>query len=136
VRQAVEVRDIDYPAAQDNGYAVWGAFANHYRPALYFVDADGVIRDQHFGEGRCHESERVIQRLLGVERDLVSVEGAGVDADASSDHLQTPETYLGYGRSEQFASSHNAAFDQRGSYEPPRPGPQPLGARRRVDDRA
>src|SRR3954454_24329119 len=52
VRQAVEVRDINYPVAQDNDYAVWSAFANHYWPALYFVDADGVIRDKHFGEGR------------------------------------------------------------------------------------
>jgi hypothetical protein len=83
VRQAVEVRDVDYPVAQDNGYAVWSAFANHYWPALYFVDADGVIRDQHFGEGRYDKWERVIQRLLDVERELVSVEGAGVEADAS-----------------------------------------------------
>src|SRR5215212_1608775 len=57
VRQAVEVRDINYPVAQDNDYAVWSAFANHYWPALYFVDADGVIRDKHFGEGRYEESE-------------------------------------------------------------------------------
>jgi hypothetical protein len=119
VRQAVEARDIDYPVAQDNDYAVWSAFANHYWPALYFVDADGVVRDKHFGEGRYGESERVIQRLLGMKRELVSVEGVGVEADADCDHLQTPETYLGYGRSEQFASSHAAVFDQRGTYELP-----------------
>jgi hypothetical protein len=63
-RQAVEVRDIDYPVEQDNDYAVWSAFANHYWPALYFVCKDGVIRDQQFGEGRYEESERVIQGLL------------------------------------------------------------------------
>src|SRR4051794_9338994 len=45
-------RDIDYRVAQENDYAVWSAFANHHWPALYFVDADGVIRDKHFGEGR------------------------------------------------------------------------------------
>jgi hypothetical protein len=126
VRQAVEVRDINYPVAQDNDYAVWSAFANHYWPALCFVDADGVIRDKHFGEGRYEESELVIQRLLGVARDLVSVEGVGVEAQADWDHLQTPETYLGYGRSEQFASSRDAALDQRGSYELP----QDLGLNR------
>src|SRR4051812_44568113 len=27
VRQAVEMRDIDYPVAQDNHYEVWSAFA-------------------------------------------------------------------------------------------------------------
>jgi thiol-disulfide isomerase/thioredoxin len=98
VRQAVETRDIDYPVAQDNDYAVWTAFANHYWPALYFVDTDGIIRDQHFGEGRYEQSERRIQRLLDVERKLVSVEGVGVEAAADWDNLSTPETYLGYSR--------------------------------------
>jgi len=98
VRQAVEVRDVDYPVAQDNDYGIWTAFANHYWPALYFVDTDGIIRDEHFGEGRYEESERIIQRLLGVERHLVSVEGVGPEAAADWDNLRTPETYLGYGR--------------------------------------
>ena len=104
VRQATKERAIDYPVAVDNDYEIWRAFANHYWPALYFVDADGIIRDQHFGEGRYEESERVIQRLLGVERELVSVEGVGVEAGADWDHLRTPETYLGDARGERFAS--------------------------------
>ena len=62
VRQAAKEREIDYPVAADNDYEVWSAFANRYWPALYFVDGDGIIRDQHFGEGRYEESERVIQR--------------------------------------------------------------------------
>jgi thiol-disulfide isomerase/thioredoxin len=98
VRKAVETRDIDYPVAQDNDYAVWNAFANHYWPALYFVDRDGIIRDEHFGEGRYEQSEHRIQRLLDVERELVTVEGMGVEAEADWDHLGTPETYLGYAR--------------------------------------
>ena len=98
VRQAVETRDIDYPVAADNDYAVWTAFSNHYWPALYFVDRDGIIRDQHFGEGSYEESERVIQSLLGIERELVSVEGVGVEAAADWEHLGTPETYLGHVR--------------------------------------
>jgi thiol-disulfide isomerase/thioredoxin len=98
VRHATEERAIDYPVALDNDYAIWGAFANNYWPALYFVDANGVIRDEHFGERRYEQSERVIQRLLGVERELVSVEGIGVEAEADWDHLRTPETYLGNGR--------------------------------------
>ena len=72
VRRATEERAIDYPVAIDNDYAIWSAFANHFWPALYFVDAEGVIRDEHFGEGRYEESERMIQRLLGVERELVA----------------------------------------------------------------
>jgi hypothetical protein len=102
VRQATREREIDYPVALDNDYEIWTAFANHYWPALYFADRDGVIRDQHFGEGRYEQSERVIQALLGVERELVSVEGTGVEAEADWDHLRTPETYLGYARSARF----------------------------------
>jgi thiol-disulfide isomerase/thioredoxin len=104
VRRATEERAIDYPVVVDNDYEVWSAFANRYWPALYFVDMDGRIRDQHFGEGRYEQSERVIQRLLGVERELVPVEGLGVEAEADWEHLYTPETYLGSARSEQFAS--------------------------------
>ena len=104
VRQAVETREIDYPVVVDNDYEVWSAFANHYWPALYFVDAKGVIRDQHFGEGRYEQSERVIQELLGVDRELLSVEGAGVEAAADWDQLGTPETYLGRGRGDRLVS--------------------------------
>jgi hypothetical protein len=119
VRQATTERAIDYPVAVDNDYAIWSAFDNHYWPALYFVDADGMIRDHHFGEGRYEQSERVIQRLLGLERELVSVEGLGAEAEADWDHLRTPETYLGYGRSEHFASPDGAAFDERRAYQLP-----------------
>jgi thiol-disulfide isomerase/thioredoxin len=119
VRQAAKERAIDYPVAVDNDYEIWRAFDNHFWPALYFVDADGIIRDDHFGEGRYEESERVIQRLLGVERELVSVEGLGVEAAADWDQLRTPETYLGSGRGERFASPDGAAFDERRSYELP-----------------
>jgi thiol-disulfide isomerase/thioredoxin len=104
VRRATRERAIDYPVALDNDYEIWRAFDNQYWPALYFGDADGTIRDHHFGEGRYEESERVIQRLLGVDRELVSVEGTGVEADADWEHLRTPETYLGDLRGERSAS--------------------------------
>jgi thiol-disulfide isomerase/thioredoxin len=103
VRWATSDRDIDYPVAVDNEYEVWHAFDNHYWPALYFVDKEGVIRDHHFGEGRYEQSERVIQRLLGVERELVSVEGVGAEAEADWDNLESPETYLGSSQSRGFA---------------------------------
>ena len=111
VRRATEERAIDYPVAVDNDYEVWSAFANNYWPALYFADRDGVIRDHHFGEGRYEESERVIQRLLGVERELVPVEGLGVEAAPDWDHLYSPETYLGSARSDQLPSSNGAGLN-------------------------
>jgi thiol-disulfide isomerase/thioredoxin len=119
VRQAINERGIEYPVAVDNDYGIWRAFDNHYWPALYFVDADGLIRDHHFGEGRYEQSERVIQRLLGVERELVSVEGLGVETEADWDNLRTPEAYLGYGRAEHFESPGGAAFEESVGYELP-----------------
>ena len=95
----------------DNHYDVWRAFDNHYWPALYFIDQQGIIREQQFGEGRYEESEPTIQRLLGIERELVSVEGLGVEAPADWNHLQTPETYLGYGRSERFAPADDPTLE-------------------------
>jgi thiol-disulfide isomerase/thioredoxin len=119
VRLAIRDRSIDYPVALDNDYAIWTAFDNHYWPALYFVDADGVIRDHHFGEGNYQESERLIQRLLGISREPVSVTGTGVEAEADWDHLRTPETYLGYQRAENFVSPRGAAFEQGSIHELP-----------------
>src|SRR5947207_4707478 len=119
VRQATKERAIDYPVALDNDYGVWRAFDNNYWPALYFVDGDGAIRDEHFGEGRYEQSERIIQRLLGVEREPVTVEGLRVEAEAGWDELRTPETYLGIERSEHFASPQGAALDERRAYELP-----------------
>jgi thiol-disulfide isomerase/thioredoxin len=95
IRRHVAEREIDYPVAVDNDYAVWSAFDNHYWPAEYFIDREGVIRDTHFGEGRYEQSERRIQELLGIDREPVSVEGVGDEAEADWDHLGTPETYLG-----------------------------------------
>jgi thiol-disulfide isomerase/thioredoxin len=120
VRQAIKRRGIDYPVAVDNDYTIWRAFTNHYWPALYFIDSDGIIRDDQFGEGRYEQSDRSIQRLLGVERELVSVEGAGVEAQADWEQLQTPETYLGYGRGERFASADGVATGKQRVYQHPR----------------
>jgi thiol-disulfide isomerase/thioredoxin len=118
IQLATKVRAIDYPVAVDNDYAVWNAFDNNAWPALYFLDREGIIRDQHFGEGRYEQSERKIQDLLGIERDLVPVEGQGIEAEADWDNLRTPETYAGYARGERFASPGGAASGP-GAYELP-----------------
>jgi len=120
VRQATKDRAIDYPVAVDSDYAIWSEFDNHYWPALYFIDDDGIVRDRHFGEGRYEQSERVIQRLLGIERELVSVEGVGVEAEADWDQLLSPESYVGYARAERFASPNGGALDERHAYELPK----------------
>lgn len=118
VRVASRERGIDYPIVVDNDYAIWRAFDNNYWPAQYFIGIDGAVRDHHFGEGRYEQSERVLQKLLGVERGLVSVEGVGVESAADWQHLRTAETYLGYSRSGNFATV-NGARDRGGIYELP-----------------
>ena len=119
VRRLVTELRVDHPVAIDNDYAVWDAFANRYWPALYAVDSEGAIRYTHFGEGRYTESERVVQQLLDADGELVSVEGSGLEAPADWDHLETPETYVGYAQGERFASPEGAVGDERQAYSAP-----------------
>jgi hypothetical protein len=105
VRREITRRGIDWPIAVDNRYEIWRAFSNRYWPALYFADREGGIRHHHFGEGQYKESERVIQQLLDISaRDLVSVRGEGDEAEADWARLNSPETYLGYERTDNFSS--------------------------------
>ncbi|WP_211129714.1 cytochrome c biogenesis protein DipZ [Serratia surfactantfaciens] len=102
---------IDYPIAIDNNYRIWQAFNNQYWPAHYFIDANGRIRYQHFGEGDYAQSERVIQTLLRLaggkdtSTAISQVHGQGVEQAASRQTDISPETYLGYQRAENFASA-------------------------------
>ncbi len=125
VRRAARDMRVDYPIAIDSDHAVWRAFKNEYWPALYFVDARGRIRHHQFGEGEYEKSERIIQQLLseagigGFGRDLVSVDGRGAEAAADWGSLKSPENYVGYARTENFASPGGAVPDQRRVYAAP-----------------
>jgi len=125
VRRAVRQMNIEYPVAIDNDYSIWRAFDNHNWPALYFVDARGRIRGHRFGEGEYDQSERLIQRLLSeagageVGNSLVPVDPSGVESPADWNNLKSPENYLGYERTENFASPGGAALDRRHLYGAP-----------------
>ena len=125
VRRALERLGVEYPIAVDNGYEVWDAFANHYWPALYFIDAAGRIRHHRFGEGDYGGSEAVIQRLLteaggeGIGNESVAVDPVGPEVAADWDNLRTPETYLGYGRTWSFGSAGGLAAGRPQSYLAP-----------------
>lgn len=125
VRRAAKDDRVDYPIAIDNDYGIWRAFRNQSWPALYFIDAQGEIRHHKFGEGDYEQSERVIQQLLteagveGVAQDLVSVDARGAQAPADWRNLQSPENYLGYQRTANFASHGGAAQDKRRVYAAP-----------------
>jgi thiol-disulfide isomerase/thioredoxin len=125
VRRAATDLCVEYPILVDNDCAVWDAFGNRYWPALYFVDAQGQIRHHRFGEGAYEQSESTMQRLLteagagGIGQDLVSVDARGVEAAADWDSLWSPENYLGYERTENFASANGAVLDTPHVYATP-----------------
>ena len=131
-RAATDLR-VDYPIVVDNDYAIWDAFGNRYWPALYFVDAQGQIRHHRFGEGDYEHSEATIQRLLteagaaGIGQDLVSVDPGGVEAAADWDSLWSPENYLGYQRTENFASPNGAVLGTHHLYAAPHDWPLTIG---------
>ncbi|MFZ0869996.1 MAG: cytochrome c biogenesis protein DipZ [Rhodanobacter sp.] len=122
VVKAVKDLGVDYPVALDNNYAIWQGFNNEYWPAHYFIDAQGQIRHHHFGEGGYQESEDVIRQLLTAagQKDLpggyVSGMREGVEAAASRDPTQSPETYVGYARAQNFVGG-KAAHDDPWDYQ-------------------
>jgi cytochrome c biogenesis protein CcdA/thiol-disulfide isomerase/thioredoxin len=121
VKQAIADLKITYPVAIDNNYAIWRGFNNNFWPAHYFIDAKGQIRHHAFGEGDYEESERVIQELLAeagktASKDLVTVNATGAEAAADMSDIQSPETYIGYERAENFVSPGGAAKDQAKTY--------------------
>jgi cytochrome c biogenesis protein CcdA/thiol-disulfide isomerase/thioredoxin len=126
VRRAVADLNIAYPVALDDNYAIWQGFNNQYWPAHYFVDSQGRIRGHHFGEGNYQESEAIIRQLLteagyadlppaGIE----SARAGGVQAAADEAHDQSPETYVGYQRAENFSSAGGFAQDRPKLYAVP-----------------
>jgi thiol-disulfide isomerase/thioredoxin len=125
VRRAAKYMRVDYPIAIDSDHAIWRAFKNEYWPALYFVDAKGRIRHHQFGEGEYDQSEKIIQQLLaeagvgGVGQELVSVDARGAEAAADWGSLKSPENYLGYERTENFASPGGAQLDKHHDYVTP-----------------
>ena len=104
---------------------MWDELHNRYWPALYLVDAEGYIRHHHFGEGSYERSEYVIQRLLAEtgradpRQRLLPVKAHGVELPADWDNLESPESYIGYGRAETFRSRRSIVVNQPNVYRAP-----------------
>ena len=126
VAQAIHDLGLTYPVAMDNQYAIWNAFKNDVWPAHYLIDVQGMIRQKHFGEGAYQETEQMIQLLLkeahhGEEfrsEGFVHVSGSGTTA-AATDMERSSETYLGYGRQQNFASPEAIKQDVVAQYSSP-----------------
>ena len=122
VRKSLISLGINYPVAIDNDYAIWQAFENQAWPALYFIGADGRIRNHVLGEGGYDQSEALIQQLLSeadgapVDNNLSMVNGVGLQAPADENDLRSPETYIGYAKAENFASPGGIREDSPNLY--------------------
>jgi thiol-disulfide isomerase/thioredoxin len=125
VRKAVRDLGITYPVAMDNDYRIWGNFNNEYWPAHYFIDATGRIRYHHFGEGGYEESENWIRSLLEetnhkpLPGSPTQIAASGAEAAADPGDVQSPETYIGYHRAENFASPGGFNQNEPQVYEVP-----------------
>jgi thiol-disulfide isomerase/thioredoxin len=121
VRRFASAMGIEYPVAIDNDRAIWRGFANHYWPALYFLDAAGRVRNHHFGEGQYEQSETTIRQLLAdaghrIEHPRVAVAASGPEVGADWGNLRSPETYVGHQKAEHFASPGGAALNVPTTY--------------------
>src|ERR1700733_5853817 len=122
VRRANAALGVGYPVAMDSDYAVWQAYGNEAWPAFYFTDAKGRVRRRVLGEGGYDQSERLIQRLLAearhapVDDGIASVVGIGPEAAADLKDLQSEETYVGYAKASNFASTEAIGRDVRRPY--------------------
>lgn len=103
VKHAVTKLGLTYPIVMDNDYTIWQTFANHYWPARYLFDNDGILRYYHFGEGGYSETEELIQKLLKEHNPnlnlpvlLESLREA--DRPGAVCYRVTPEIYCGYWR--------------------------------------
>ncbi len=124
VEEAVSSLKVSYPVPIDSSHSIWRAFGNEYWPADYFIDAKGRVRYHHFGEGEYVESERIIQELLkeneadGLDESVVRIKADGAEAPPSDD-VRSPETYVGFARSENFASPERVARNSAKAYSLP-----------------
>ncbi|MCH1883438.1 cytochrome c biogenesis protein DipZ [Agrococcus sp. ARC_14] len=94
---------IEYPVAIDNSLSTWTNYRNAYWPARYLIDAEGTVRNVHFGEGQYAEGEQMLRELLeqanpGVE--LPAVTETADDTPVNADI--TPESYLGTTKVQNF----------------------------------
>jgi cytochrome c biogenesis protein CcdA/thiol-disulfide isomerase/thioredoxin len=103
VRSAIAQDGLRYPVVQDNDYTTWNAYRNQYWPAEYLIDANGVVRYVHFGEGEYPKTEHAIRSLLSEAGDHRLGDMVGARAQTPTG-LVTPETYLGSARAERFTN--------------------------------
>jgi cytochrome c biogenesis protein CcdA/thiol-disulfide isomerase/thioredoxin len=111
VAAAVKRDGLTYPVALDNSYDTWNAYDNDSWPADYLIDKKGNIRYASLGEGDYPATEMAIQELLDIKQPL-STPASNVPITEQ----QTPETYFGTNRSQNFAGTPTIENDGPSTY--------------------
>jgi cytochrome c biogenesis protein CcdA/thiol-disulfide isomerase/thioredoxin len=112
VENAIKQYNIHYPVPQDNAFATWNNYNNQYWPAEYLIDAKGIIRRTHFGEGKYDETEQAIQVLLRESGQQVSSSLENMP-DQTPTTQNSPETYLGSKRMQYYYPSGQVSNGQQ-----------------------
>jgi cytochrome c biogenesis protein CcdA/thiol-disulfide isomerase/thioredoxin len=96
---------VHYPVDVDDDYATWDAYDNEYWPAEYLIDANGVVRHVHFGEGEYPVTEGLIRQLLMEAHPGIKLPPPTTLPDLTPTAETNPETYVGYDRLQYFVSN-------------------------------
>ncbi len=117
---------VEYPIALDNDYAIWRAFSNrvlagglHRRRT---TDESGITNSARADTRSANGSSSCCCAKAGAGRiadDLVAVVPDGFEAQADWSNLRSPETYLGYAQTQNFASPGGAELDEPRTYLAP-----------------
>jgi thiol-disulfide isomerase/thioredoxin len=126
IQRALKKFSVTFPVAVDSDHRIWNSFHNQYWPAHYFIDAHGVIRHAHFGEGQYDRSEQWIRQLLEERKGAPplpamasGVAAEGIQAAAAWQQIGSPETYIGSERADRFASPGGEHPRRSALYEEP-----------------
>jgi thiol-disulfide isomerase/thioredoxin len=103
IAKAAKDFGLKYPIISDSDHKVWNTYGNRFWPAKYLIDAQGFVRNFHFGEGAYEATEFWIQKLLreanpDIQLPSISEPIRGTDRPGAVCYPVTPELYLGWER--------------------------------------
>jgi cytochrome c biogenesis protein CcdA/thiol-disulfide isomerase/thioredoxin len=126
VRAQAAALGVRYPVAIDDNDKTWDAYDNEYWPADYLIDAQGVVRHVHFGEGDYGGTEGLIRQLLRSAHPGVALPPPTDVANLTPTSETNPETYVGYDRVEYLEPLAGVVQNASASYQIP--ATLPVGA--------
>jgi cytochrome c biogenesis protein CcdA/thiol-disulfide isomerase/thioredoxin len=125
VRTEAAAFGVRYPVAIDDDYETWNAYDNEYWPADYLIDAQGIVRHVHFGEGDYSTTEQLVRELLVDAHPGLRLPPPTNVPDLTPAGEMNPETYVGYERLQYLVPSDAVTANAPATYH--FPSSLPLG---------